>query len=270
MTGIIMFDSADDAQFPRGAQAYAAYVDGQVASQPNWSWVVAEFPNAYHLSITLNASEDADALDIENGAATPAQAAGWWQRQRNRGLERPCLYASASTMQASIVPLVRAGTIARPLVRLWSAHYAGQHICSPSSCGAVSIAMDGTQWTDMAWGRNLDESLLAADFFGTPPPPKPAPSPVLAWQETMMNKLPTLSEAAEDHAGQVFYVHRAQALVHLYGQITGLADANSQAVTGDYDAATAACVRAVQGHAGITPDGIVGPQTWSVLITGSA
>ena len=266
---IIMFDTVDDAQFPRGAQAYAAYVDGQVASQPNWSWVVAEFPNAYHLSITLNADEDADALDIENGAATPGQATGWWQRQRNRGLQRPCLYANASTMQASVIPLIRAGTIARPLVRLWSAHYAGQHICSPSSCGAVSIAMDGTQWTSSAWGRDLDESLLVADFFGTPPAPKPAPSPVPAWQEAVMNKLPTLSEGAEDKAGEVFFVHRLQALVHLYGQITGLADAVCQMVTGNYDAATAACVRAMQGHARITADGIAGPQTWSVLITGT-
>ena len=269
-SNVIMFDSVDDAQFPRGAQAYAGYLDGQIASQPNYSWIVAEFPNAFHLSITLNADEDADALDIENGAATPQQAAGWWQRQRNRGLQRPCLYASASVMQASIVPLIRAGTIARPLVRLWSAHYAGQHICSPSSCGAVSIAMDGTQWTPNAWGRDLDESLLLADFFGTPPAPKPAPPSVPAWQETMMNKLPTLSEGAEDKAGEVFYVHRLQALVHLYGQITGLADAVCQMVTGNYDAATAACVRAVQGHARITPDGVAGKDTWSVLITGSA
>ena len=248
-SGIIMFDSVSDAAFPRGAQAYCGYLDGQVADQPNYDWIVAEFPNAYHLSITLNADEDADALDIENGAATPEQATGWWQRQRNRGLERPCLYANASTMQASVVPLIRAGVIARPLVRLWSAHYAGDHICAPSSCGAVSIDMDGTQWTNAAFGRDLDQSVLLADFFGTPPAPKPVPSPAPAWQEA--------------------YVHRAQALVHLYGQITGLPDAASQMVTGNYEASTAACVRAVQGHVGITADGIVGPQTWSVLVTGS-
>ena len=82
MADLVMFDSAEDTEFPRGAQAYAGYVDGQIASQPNYSWIVAEFPNAHHLSITLSAGEDADCLDIENGAATPGQAAGWWQRQR--------------------------------------------------------------------------------------------------------------------------------------------------------------------------------------------
>ena len=181
---IIMFDTVDDAQFPRGAQAYAAYIDGQVASQPNWSWVVAEFPNACHLSITLNADEDADALDIENGAATPQQATGWWQRQRNRGLERPCLYANASTMQASVVPLIRAGVIARPLVRLWSAHYAGQHICSPHPAGPSP-----SQWTARS-GRtprgaatwtspfsSLTSSALLPHLSLSPHPPPPGRRP---------------------------------------------------------------------------------------------
>ena len=32
---ITMFDADDDTQFPRGAQAYAGYVNGRIASQPN-------------------------------------------------------------------------------------------------------------------------------------------------------------------------------------------------------------------------------------------
>ena len=133
-----------------------------------------------------------------------------------------------------------------------------------------------TQWVSFS-GYDLDLAESTLPFWDTqakpprpPVNPKPAPSPVPAWQEAMLNKLPTLSEGAEDKAGEVFFVHRAQALVHLYGQITGLADAASQMVTGNYESATAACVRAVQGHVGITADGIVGPQTWSVLVTGSA
>ena len=141
-------------QFPRGAQAYSGYLDGQVADQPNYDWIVAEFPNAYHLSITLNADEDADALDIENGAATPQQATGWWQRQRNRGLGA-ALPVRERLNDASLRRAADQGRNDRaPLVRLWSAHYAGDHICAPSSCGAVSIDMDGTQWTNAAFGRD--------------------------------------------------------------------------------------------------------------------
>ena len=266
MTDLIMFDTDEDGEFPRGAQAYAAYVVGQAGSQPNYSWIVAEFPNAHHLSITLSASEDAGTLDVENGAATVADVPGWYDRQRAGGAGRPCLYANASTMQAGIIPLVRSGRIPRASVRLWSAHYAGQHICAPSSCGAVSIAMDGTQWTSSAWGRNLDESLLLADFFGTPAPPAPPAD----WQAVLMNKLPVLQDGSTDMPGEVFFVHRAQALVKVYGEITGLADAACQEFTGTFDAVTRVAVQQVQAHAGLATDGVVGPRTWGVLVAGSA
>jgi hypothetical protein len=65
-------------------------------------------------------------------------------------------------------------------VRLWSAHYIGAHICSPRCWGPLgntawgSISADGTQFTDTADGRSLDESELNGDFFGTAAPkPKP-------------------------------------------------------------------------------------------------
>ena len=139
----------------------------------------------------------------------------------------------------------------------------------------MSIDADGTQWTNAALGRNLDESVLAAEFFGPPPAPKPAPPkpapvpvPVPAWQETMMNNLPVLSEGTADKQGEVFFVHRAQALVKVYGEITDLPDAARQEVTGVFDGATAAAVRAVQAHHSLTADGIVGPQTWGLLVTG--
>jgi gag-polyprotein putative aspartyl protease len=167
---IVMFDAVNVAQIPNGPVAVAGYTDG---AWPTAAELAERFPNAHLLSIATSAGHDADCLDVESGDATPADVPGWYERQRARGVERPCIYADASTMQASIVPLVRSGAIARSLVRLWSAHYSGEHICAPSSCGAVSLDMDGTQWTDSAWGRDLDESLLAADFFGTA---KPAPA----------------------------------------------------------------------------------------------
>ena len=267
MTGITMYDSVDLGQIPADAQFLAAYVDGRFA---NVAEARDRFPHARILSIAVNAAHDADCLDVETGDALPADAPGWYDRQRARGLERPCLYASASVMQDGIIPLVRSGRIARPLVRLWSAHYAGLHICSPRTCGLVSIDMDGTQWTDRAWGRDLDESLLLADFFGAAPAPKPAPAPVPGWQEAMMNKLPVLQEGAADKAGEVSFVHRMQALVKVVGEITDLADAACQVTNGTFDAATKVAVQQVQAHAGLATDGVVGPRTWGVLVAGSA
>jgi hypothetical protein len=73
-------------------------------------------------------------------------------------------------MASAILPMLSQANIARSAVRLWSAHYGlGEHICGPSSCGAVPVAVDGTQWTSSALNLNLDQSLLESNFFSTDP-----------------------------------------------------------------------------------------------------
>jgi hypothetical protein len=165
-----MYDTIYNNQFPAGAQAYAAYVDGGLGNQPNYAYIVNTFPKAEHLSIALFSSNNADALDVEAGAATPGEIPAWCTRQRQRGIQRPCIYANASTMQGSVLPVLSQSKIARSSVRLWSAHYGlGEHICGPSSCGALSTEADGTQWTSSALGRVLDQSELQSNFFTVSP-----------------------------------------------------------------------------------------------------
>jgi hypothetical protein len=166
VAGITMYDTALNDQFPSGAAAYAGYVDGGIGNQPNYAFVVSAFPKAQHLSIALFAENNADALDVEPGAAAPGDIPGWYDRQVARGIQRPVIYASASTMNDSILPVLSQAGIARAQVRLWSAHYGlGEHICGPGSCGALSVNADGTQWTSSALGLVLDQSLLTEDFF---------------------------------------------------------------------------------------------------------
>jgi peptidoglycan hydrolase-like protein with peptidoglycan-binding domain len=166
-------------------------------------------------------------------------------------------------MDTEVIPALKAAGIGAGEIRLWSAHYTGTaHICGPSTCRELGVSADGTQWTDKAMGRNLDQSLLAAGFFGAVPPAN--------WQETLMNKLPTLQQGAVDKAGQVFFVHRMQALVKVYGEISGMGTVACQMVTGTFDAATKTAVEAIQVSRKLTADGIVGPQTWGVRIAGSA
>ncbi len=161
-----MYDTALNDQFPAGAAAYAGYVDGGIGNQPNYAFIVSAFPNALHLSIALFPSDNADALDVESGAAAPSDVPGWYARQVARGVQRPVIYASASTMNDSILPVLSGAGIARAGTRLWTAHYGlGEHICGPSSCGALSVEADGTQWTSDALGLVLDQSLLADNFF---------------------------------------------------------------------------------------------------------
>jgi len=169
-----MFDTAENDQYPASAAAYAGYVDGGIGDQPNYAHIVSAYPGAHHLSIALSAGNDADVLDVENGAASPADIPGWHARQVARGIVRPVIYASVSAMNDAILPVLKLAGIGAPHRRLWTAHYgAGEHICGPKSCGALSGDADGTQWTPNAMGRNLDQSLLDPDFFGTPAPPPP-------------------------------------------------------------------------------------------------
>lgn len=161
-----MYDTALNDQFPAGAAAYAAYVDGGIGNQPNYAYIVSAFPKAQHLSIALFSSDNADALDVEPGAAAPSDIPGWYARQVTRGVQRPVMYASVSTMNATILPLLGQHGIARAKTRLWTAHYGlGEHICGPATCGQLSINADGTQWTSSARGLVLDQSLLLDTFF---------------------------------------------------------------------------------------------------------
>jgi hypothetical protein len=169
-----MFDTALNNQFPGGAAAYAGYVDGHVGNQPNYAYVVSAFPKAQHLSIALFASDNADVLDVEPGASSPVDIPGWYARQVARGIARPVIYASASTMNDEILPLLSQAGIARARTRLWTAHYgAGEHICGPGTCRSLSVNADGTQWTSSARGLVLDQSLLLGTFFASTTTVKP-------------------------------------------------------------------------------------------------
>lgn len=164
-----MFDSTSVSAIPANAPAVAGYIGG---SWPTYLRLVQMFPRAHHLSIAVNASEDAECLDIEYLDATPDQAPAWVKRQFARGVERPVVYASVSAMPFVLRALEDDG-IAFSSVRIWTAHYTGTaHLCTPGSCGSgLQTSADATQWTDHALNLPLDESLCDDTFFGPPPPP---------------------------------------------------------------------------------------------------
>lgn len=159
---VTMYDSVTVSEIPDDADAVAGYVGG---NWPTFSQLVALYPNAKRLSIAIAADEDAEALDVEPGDATPPQAASWLNRQRARGIARPVVYTSVSKAQALVDELTAQGQ-PRSSYRLWTAHYTFQpHRCS-AACGFGFVGeADATQWTDKALGRNLDASLCAPGFF---------------------------------------------------------------------------------------------------------
>jgi hypothetical protein len=146
-----MYDSTVVAHIPSGAVAVAGYVNGSFA---NFNAMVARFPHAKHLSISVNSSGNAKCLDIEKGDATPADAPAWVRRQHARGEKEPVVYANTSTMPAVIDALTKNG-IKRDEYLVWTAHYTNIPHVEPGS--------DATQWQDH--DELYDESLCESWFL---------------------------------------------------------------------------------------------------------
>lgn len=177
---LLMFDSITVDDIPAsGGAAVAGYVGG---TWPTFTPLVARFPHLPAVSIAVNASEDAQALDIERGNASPDQVAGWLDRMLAKYPHMtPILYTSAS----QVATVKQAAGERRHLI--WSAHYGhGQHICSPTVCGYP--AADATQFADSGpMGGHYDRTEMSPAFLAaiahrptaaTPPPPAKAPTPV--------------------------------------------------------------------------------------------
>ena len=90
-----------------GLAAVAGYGDGPALwSSEGW----ARFPSAVvPLSIVLDARHQGDILDVERGAAAPADCPGWSDRFRRPGRRRPTIYCNRAT-----ILLVRQAMAGRP------------------------------------------------------------------------------------------------------------------------------------------------------------
>lgn len=253
---LAMPDSTNVNQLPAGYDAYLGYADG---SWPTVNSLEAMFPDANLVILTVTGVLAAHGVrvspgtDVEPRDLTAAQGASWARRQAAG--KRPVLYASIEGKPGYGMKDVRdalaAAAIPRSAVRLLSAHYGfGPHICGPHSCDLSDIEMDGTQWTN-TWnngnGAFIDMSMLADDFFG----------PAQTETERLVQELGTVQLGNTGAA-----VKTVQALCNAReaGKVAPLA------LDGIFGKQTEAAVIWNQHQASITADGIVGPQTWPVLL----
>jgi hypothetical protein len=202
-----MFDSIDISQLPAGAPAYAGYVNGR---WPTFALLLQKFPRAHLLDIAVNSGADATCLDVETGDATNADIYTWFVRQQARKVWRPVVYTSVSNADA-LVAVMTANGFNRAEYRLWSAHYSGEHICGPATCKLTRFPCDGTQWTDKALGRNLDQSVLSDTFFGAPPAPAPIREPIMD----------RITATRPDSGTDIYVLLQSGAAVHVQKDATG-------------------------------------------------
>lgn len=186
----IAYDDTSIGLIPADAQWIGVYIDGRYV---NVDAVRKAFPNAVVFTITALGAPGADFCDCESGDLTPAQAVTWVLSELKAG-RTPGIYASVSTMIVVLGLLARVG-VGRGQVILWTAHYTGvPHICSPSSCAypGFDATADGTQFTDTADGRSLDESEVTDRFLRIKPPaPKPKPKPAPPPADPHYDRFPT-------------------------------------------------------------------------------
>lgn len=183
MSNITMYDSISVSALPKGAAAYAGYVNGMYTT---WPALVTTFQasGAKLLSIDVFGTAPlAHCLDVESGDATNSDVLAWVRRMKAAGIKVPVIYTSASNTQAVVNILMEQGGYTRQEFMVWSAHYTGtEHICAPAVCGYA--AADATQWTDSGPG-GCDVSACADYFFPwtlgtaspTPPATKALPAP---------------------------------------------------------------------------------------------
>lgn len=173
---LAMPDSIIPPNLPAGYGQYLVYVDGL------WS-TAAEVgklhPQAQLLRMTVSGSTlNADGIDCEPGDVTAAAAAAWVKRKlASAPASRPVVYADLASEGCSMTEVLAelgALGIVRLQVRLLTAHYGKQHICSPANgCRdaqnkLITFTADGTQWTETypgAGGSLIDMSELSSSFF---------------------------------------------------------------------------------------------------------
>jgi peptidoglycan hydrolase-like protein with peptidoglycan-binding domain len=155
-TNLIMEDDTATVLFTPGCGAYAGYANGSFANMPAVRAYAAS-QNAKAFAYTPYVASNADALDVEPGDATPADAPAGYRV----GLRY--FYGSASWISLIVSALSAAG-FPRDQYKIISAHYVGPHICGPGTCGYPQA--DATQFADNYLGVSLDATAYPADFFG--------------------------------------------------------------------------------------------------------
>lgn len=251
---LAMADSVTVADLPPGLDAYLGYADGKYA---NAAELRKRFPATELVFLTVTGTSlGADGADIEPGNMDAAHGVQWAaQRIADNPGFRPVIYASVQGApgygMGDVLLALSGSGVDRYQLRLLSAHYGdGPHVCGPHSCGLIPVEMDGTQWTDQfrgVGGSDVDMSMLADDFFT-----------VLPGSTETERLVGELGIVRQGDTGEIVKTVQALCGARLAG--------HGPAVDGIFGTYTVNAVKNVQHAAKLTQDGVVGPDTWPVLL----
>lgn len=242
-----MYDSTNAEAIPKDATLCLGYMDADFAG--NQAAIEQEIPDAKVVPVTCTAggAQSASVFDCEPGNGNAASAATWAlvKKQRGAPLETRVIYCARVGEAGYGEPDVRAACAVEGLV-------AGEDYL-------LGIA-DGTGEPHMAEGAGIVFTQYAFPGLGSPgdydvsetvdnwpASVGPTPSGGITLEVDQLQNGST--------GGQV---KTAQCLLNKWNQ--------GVAVDGDFGPATEAGVKSVQTYMHLTVDGIIGAQTWPVLV----
>lgn len=241
MTGVVIaFDviAANYSHAPAGQRC------GYTTGSADIIWTAAMWasnPGAVRIDQDAAASDGtADVLDVERGAATPADCARWaktalanFLANKRPGQRRPAIYTSASNVTAVVDALIAGGVISG--VSLWSASWG-----TPES-GASGEVLAGSGPFPVIAVQFANMGTYDADVFSVT---------WLAAQSGVNG-----STVAQGSSGPAVLAAQQRLVVW------------SQRVTLDglFGPGTLLAVKAFQASKKLTADGVVGPATWTAL-----
>jgi hypothetical protein len=152
----VMLDSATPEAIPDSAPMVAGYVNGRYA-WPKAAWERFADRPAVRINVTGDPAAGGDALDVETGDATPADAPAWYDARKAAGAKNLAIYCSRDTL-----PAVNQHMGARRFFR-WVATLDGTcHIDGhPPLRGPAAVQILGAA----AAGVNADISLVYEDAW---------------------------------------------------------------------------------------------------------
>lgn len=242
-----MWDAVTWTNIQGKAGAKAGYIDGSISMWPPEAWQAFQGDPTLH--ITVLASEDGEAFDVEAGNASADAAAGAMANRKADG-KWSVLYTNQDGIDGCIQSLARKGlqlqgaeSFPGPGVYLWAADPSGNIAAGRWHLPVTPVAVQD------AFADAFDHSATHPAFLASQSPPEP-PAPL---PEVTVN-VPEVSEQNPGPNVSVPWVASVQAILTArHG--AGLA------IDGRFGPATNAAVRQFQQVAGIAVDGIVGPDT---------
>jgi hypothetical protein len=223
----------------------AGYVDGNEVTYPA---LHTYFPRHTRVSITVTGRLSAHVIDCEAGDVSPDHAAAWAHAEHSAG-RHPTIYMPESLWDDCKQAVRAHGLDPDKDVSWWVAWY--EHDGIPD--GAIACQnVEGTRT------HHWDVSDARDYWPGVDSVRKHAPAPPADnWTERMIHNLPTLAHGAHNpHVRTVQGLLQARGFHHVD-------------VDGVFGPATEDAVHALQAREDVRVDGIVGRDTWVVLVTGA-